>query len=53
MARLLSLNVGLPRGVTWNGRTVRTAIWKTPVEGRRMVRKLNVDGAAAKRKCQS
>lgn len=46
MARLLSLNVGLPRDVTWNGKTVRTAIWKFPVEGRRMVRKLNIDGDA-------
>jgi ferredoxin-NADP reductase/MOSC domain-containing protein YiiM/ferredoxin len=44
MARLLSLNVGLPREVVWNGKTVRTAIWKFPVEGRRMVRKLNIDG---------
>lgn len=46
MARLISLNVGLPREATWNGRTVRTAIWKLPVEGRRMVRKLNIDGDA-------
>ena len=46
MARVLSLNVGLPRDITWNGRTVRTAIWKFPVEGRRMVRKLNIDGDA-------
>ena len=44
MARLLAVNVGLPRDVTWNGKTVRTAIWKLPVEGRRMVRKLNIDG---------
>src|SRR5215472_11152814 len=44
MTRLLSLNVGLPREVTWNGRTLRTAIWKLPVQGRRMVRKLNIDG---------
>jgi ferredoxin-NADP reductase/MOSC domain-containing protein YiiM/ferredoxin len=44
MARLLSVNVGLPRDVQWNGKTVRTAIWKFPVEGRRMVRKLNIDG---------
>jgi len=44
MSRLLSVNVGLPREVTWNGKTVRTAIWKPPVEGRRMVRKLNIDG---------
>jgi ferredoxin-NADP reductase/MOSC domain-containing protein YiiM len=46
MGRLLSLNVGLPRDITWNGKTVRTAIWKFPVQGRRMVRKLNIDGDA-------
>ena len=44
MPRLLSVNVGLPRNVTWNGKTVRTAIWKSPVDGRRMVRKLDIDG---------
>ena len=44
MPRLLSVNVGLPRGVTWSGKTVRTGIWKSPVEGRRMVRKLNIVG---------
>ena len=47
MPRLLSVNVGLPRDVTWNGKTVRTAIWKSPVEGRQMVRKLNLVGDAA------
>src|SRR5499433_266895 len=46
MARLLSLNVGLPRDITWNSKTVRTAIWKFPVEERRMVRTLNIDGDA-------
>ena len=46
MPRLLSVNVGLPRDVTWNGKTVRTAVWKSPVRGRRMVRKLNIDGDA-------
>ena len=46
MAQLLSLNVGLPREIKWNGQTVRTAIWKLPVTGRRMVRKLNIDGDA-------
>ena len=44
MARLLSLNVGLPRDIAWNGETVRTAVWKFPVQERRMVRKLNIDG---------
>src|SRR5271170_5121786 len=44
MPRLLSVNVGLPRDVTWNGKTVYTAIWKSPVEGRTMVRTLNIVG---------
>lgn len=44
MARLLSVNVGLPRGIPWNGRTVDTAVWKTSVQGPRQVRRLNVDG---------
>jgi MOSC domain-containing protein YiiM len=44
MARLLSLNVGLPRDITWQGKSVRTAIWKEPIRGRRMVHRLNVDG---------
>jgi len=46
MPKLLSVNVGFPRDVTWNGKTVRTAIWKSPVTGRRMVRKLDIDGDA-------
>ena len=46
MARLLSVNVVLPRDVTWNGKTVRTSVWKSPLNGRRMVRKLNIDGDA-------
>jgi len=44
MGRLLSVNVGLPREVAWKGETVRTAIWKQPVKGRRMVGRLNVTG---------
>src|SRR5215472_13173693 len=44
MPRLLSVNVGLSRDVAWRGKTVRTAVWKTPVQGRRMVRRLNIDG---------
>ena len=46
MARLLSVNVGLPREVQWNGKTVRTAVWKFPVKARGMARKLNIDGDA-------
>ena len=44
MAQLLSVNVGLPRDIAWQGKTVHTAIWKVPVQGRRMVRRLNIDG---------
>jgi ferredoxin-NADP reductase/MOSC domain-containing protein YiiM len=44
--QLLSVNVGLPRDIPWRGKTVHTAIWKEPVQGRRMVRRLNVDGDA-------
>jgi ferredoxin-NADP reductase/MOSC domain-containing protein YiiM len=46
MSKLLSVNVGLPRDVTWNGKTVRTSVWKSPVDGRRMVRTLNIQGDA-------
>jgi MOSC domain-containing protein YiiM/ferredoxin-NADP reductase len=44
MARLISVNVGLPRDVAWGGRTVHTAIWKDPVFGRCRVGRLNLDG---------
>ncbi len=41
---LLSVNVGLPRDIAWQGETVHTAVWKTPVQGPRPVRGLNIDG---------
>ena len=41
---VLSVNVGLPQDVTWHGKTVHTGVWKYPVTGPRMVRRLNVDG---------
>jgi len=41
---LLSVNVGMPKDVTWQGRTVFTGVFKSPVGGRRRVRRLNVDG---------
>src|SRR4051795_13646280 len=44
MPRLVSVNVGLPRDVEWGGKTVHTGIWKQPVQGRRRVGRLNVDG---------
>jgi MOSC domain-containing protein YiiM len=43
-AALLSVNVGLPRDVPWQGQTVHTGIWKSPVDGPAMVRRLNIDG---------
>ena len=44
MAQLLSVNVGLPREITWRGETIRTGVWKSPVQGRRMARRLDIDG---------
>jgi MOSC domain-containing protein YiiM/ferredoxin-NADP reductase len=44
MARLLSVNVGLPRDIEWKGRVVRTGIWKEPVHGRCRVGRLNLEG---------
>lgn len=40
----MSLNVGLPRDVTWHGRVVSTGIFKSPVKGRVALRTLNLDG---------
>src|SRR5438094_8881312 len=44
MARLLSVNVGLPREIEWRHRTVRTGIWKNPVRDRCRVGRLNLEG---------
>lgn len=44
MARLLSLDVGMPKDVPWQGRTVHAGIFKHPVDDPRMVRGLNIDG---------
>jgi MOSC domain-containing protein YiiM/ferredoxin-NADP reductase len=41
---LLSVNVGLPRNVPWQGKTAYTGVWKHPVPGPAMVRRLNIDG---------
>jgi MOSC domain-containing protein YiiM len=41
---LASVNVGLPRGISWQGKTVFTAVFKDPVTGPRRVTRLNVDG---------
>ena len=44
MATLVSVNVGLPKDIPWHNRTVFTGACKDPVDGSRMVRRLNVDG---------
>ena len=41
---IVSVNVGLPREVAWQGKMVTTAIFKEPVDGRVAVRSLNLDG---------
>jgi ferredoxin-NADP reductase/MOSC domain-containing protein YiiM len=41
---LLSVNVGMPKDVTWRGRTVFTGVFKDPVDGPAHVRRLNQDG---------
>jgi MOSC domain-containing protein YiiM len=42
--KLISVSVGRPQDVTWRGQAVRSSIWKTPVEGRIPVSKLNLEG---------
>jgi MOSC domain-containing protein YiiM len=42
--KLISVNVGLPREITVGGKTVRTSIWKNPVQSRVHVSTLNLDG---------
>ncbi|WP_213804160.1 MOSC and FAD-binding oxidoreductase domain-containing protein [Granulicella sp. dw_53] len=44
MPKLMSVNVGLPREVEWQGKRVRTAIWKYSVPHRVVARRLNLDG---------
>lgn len=42
--KLVSVNAGLPREVTWDGKTVTTSIWKEPLTGPVHVSRLNIDG---------
>ena len=44
MPKLLSINVGCPKEIEWQGKPVRTAIWKYPVAHRVRARRLNLDG---------
>src|SRR3954464_3635245 len=41
---LVSVNVGMPKDVPWQGKTVFTGVFKDPVTGPRRVRRTNVDG---------
>jgi ferredoxin-NADP reductase/MOSC domain-containing protein YiiM len=41
---LVSVNVGMPKDVPWQGKSVHTGVWKHPVHGPAMVRRLNIDG---------
>jgi MOSC domain-containing protein YiiM len=42
--KLISVCVGVPREADWKGKTVTTGIFKQPVDGRVMMRSLNLDG---------
>ncbi len=42
--KLISVNVGLPREVDWNGKRVTTGIFKDAIEGSVEVRRHNLDG---------
>ena len=42
--KLLSVNVGLPREIEWQGKLVRTSIFKSPVSGNVRVKTLNLEG---------
>lgn len=42
--KIISVNIGLPREVTWHGHAVTTGIYKEPVAGRVFMRKPNLDG---------
>lgn len=44
MAKVISLNVGLPRTVYFRGQAVTTGIFKEPIKGRIKIRRLNLDG---------
>src|SRR5271165_6835263 len=41
---IVSVNVGMPREVVWKGMTVRTGIFKDPVDGPVMIGELNLAG---------
>lgn len=44
VAKLVSVNVGMPRNVQWRDKAVHTGIWKSPIDGPVIVRRLNLEG---------
>ena len=42
--KVVSLNVGRPQEIAWQGRLVRTSIFKKPVKGKRKVSFLHIEG---------
>lgn len=44
MGLLVSVNVGKPKDIAWNGRSLRAAKWKTPVADRIKVSRPGVEG---------
>ena len=44
IANIVSINVGTPRNFEYKGRTAKSAIWKSPVEGRVMAKGINLTG---------
>ena len=44
--KLLSINVGQPRDIQWRDTTIRTSIWKYPVQGRIFAGRINLAGDA-------
>jgi MOSC domain-containing protein YiiM len=44
VGRLVSVNVGTPRTIIWHGRSVSSAIWKTPAAGTVDIRGVNLAG---------
>ena len=44
MAKVISLNVGLPRTVSFHGQAVTTGIFKEPIKSRIKLKRLNLEG---------
>ena len=44
MMKLLSVNVSQPKEISYNGKRIKTGIFKEPVPGRTMMRRLNLEG---------